>query len=379
MKITHVFILISSIVLLSSCTNDEAVNNLSSFSLNYPSNNEQEIVPGFQFRWEKSTNATRYELYIGNTSETNDIVLTDITDTLKTVNDLRYGKTYFWRVVALDNQGNSRSSSTSTFETKRNYTVMDASFYIPQLDRSRKISIYLPPNYNNESISYPVLYMHDGQAIFAAENDTLDEWEVDDTLDRLYQEIGFNLIVVGIDNNQQGNERTNEYSPWISTGNIIPSTAGLGGLGDEYVEFIVKTLKPYIDTTYRTLSDKKHTGIMGSSMGGLISCYAGLKYPDVFGKMGVYSPSFWFSEGGAYELANTNSKLVGDSKFYFLAGDSEATIIDFPKDVQKMIDIFIKNGISQDHIAKNIVVGGTHEVYLWRDGFEETIKWLFID
>ena len=256
---------------------------------------------------------------------------------------------------------------------KKNYFVLDNNYYMPQLDRSRKVSIYLPPDYENESINYPVLYIHDGQAVFDTEDYEYEEWEVDDTLDRLHQEIGLSLIVVAIDYNSEGYERLNEYSPWVNTGERFDFVDGLGGLGDEYIEFIVENLKPYIDQHYRTLSSGDNTIILGSSMGGLISCYAGLRYPDVFGNVGIYSPSFWFSEGGIFDLATTNVSLLGDNKFYFLAGGSESSTI--RQDMQKMVNVFMLNGISKKNIANVVVPNGTHEEYLWREGFEETIRW----
>jgi len=157
---------------------------------------------------------------------------------------------------------------------------------IPQLDnRERRIWVYLPPDYNQSNRRYPVLYMHDGQNLFDQATSFAGEWQVDETLERLFKEKGFAIIVVGIDNG--GERRIDEYSPWVN------SEYGRGGEGDAYVRFIVETLKPYIDSKYRTLPNE--TGIMGSSLGGLISIYAGFKYPEVFKYVGAMSPAFWFN------------------------------------------------------------------------------------
>src|SRR5690606_36165183 len=144
----------------------------------------------------------------------------------------------------------------------------------------------LPPDYETSAKYYPVLYMHDGQNLFDVRTSFSGEWKVDEHLDSLFLLGDPGCIVVGIDNG--GTNRINEYSPWVN-----PQYGG--GQGDQYIEFLIETLKPYIDQNYRTLPDAEHTGIMGSSMGGLISYYGGLTNQNVFGRIGAFSSSFWFS------------------------------------------------------------------------------------
>src|SRR5438132_769367 len=163
-------------------------------------------------------------------------------------------------------------------------SVLSDSFAMPQLGRRRRVWLYLPPGYARSQQRYPVLYLQDGQNVFDARTSFAGEWGVDETLDSLRALGDAGVIVVAVDNGQQ--RRFDEYSPW-------PNPQYGGGQGDGYVEFLVQTLKPYIDQHYRTLPDRFHTGIAGSSMGGLISLYAALKYPDVFGRVGVFSPAFW--------------------------------------------------------------------------------------
>ncbi|MDQ6763206.1 MAG: alpha/beta hydrolase-fold protein, partial [Bacteroidota bacterium] len=147
----------------------------------------------------------------------------------------------------------------------KNVKVMDTAFYIPQLGRSRRIWLYLPPGYFTSNKKYPVLYMHDGQNLFDEATSYAGEWGVDDFLDSMFSSGKKEVIVVGIDNGLQ--KRMNEYNPY--------SYGKFGtGEGDQYVDFLVKDLKPYIDKHYRTLANKKNTYIAGSSMGGLISLYA---------------------------------------------------------------------------------------------------------
>lgn len=244
-----------------------------------------------------------------------------------------------------------------------NITVLSEDFEMQELYTARRIWMYLPPDYDTSNKSYPVLYMHDGQNLFDTKTAYSGEWEIDETLNRLFKENKLELIVVGIDNG--GEKRMDEYSPWKH------QEYG-GGEGDDYLKFIVNTLKPYIDSTYRTLSDKYQTGIMGSSMGGLISFYAGLKYPDTFAKIGVFSPSFWFASE-SYEYATMHSKI--DSKMYFLVGEDEGGNMVY--DTEKMVQVMESNGFQKDHIYKKIVPKAQHNEHFWSTQFEQAVLWLY--
>lgn len=164
---------------------------------------------------------------------------------------------------------------------------------------ARNIDIWLPEGYDNKK-KYPVLYMHDGQMLFDGTNTwTKTSWEIDDVVTQLVAEQKMpNIIVVGIWSN--GNTRHGDYfpqKPFESLTNAqqskIFNAVRASGLplfdkkkaiqSDNYLKFIVKELKPYIDNTYPTLKDFKNTFIGGSSMGGLISMYAICEYPAVFG------------------------------------------------------------------------------------------------
>ena len=266
-------------------------------------------------------------------------------------------------------EDNTLKESTAT----KNVSILSEDFYIPQLDKKRRIWVYLPPNYDTSNKSYPVMYMHDGQNLFDNNTSYAGEWEVDETLNKLYQDKRFELIVIGIDN--AGEKRMDEYSPWKH------KEYG-GGEGDAYIDFVVKTLKPYVDNNYRTKSNQENTAIMGSSMGGLISFYATLQYPKVFGKSVVYSPSFWFSDQ-SFDLAK-NHRNLKNTKMYLLAGGKEgANNIAFNEisqtvmDMNKMVAILKEGGFSSDNIRTKVVPDGQHNEALWRDNFEEAILWLF--
>ncbi|PNQ75151.1 hypothetical protein C1T31_03170 [Hanstruepera neustonica] len=262
------------------------------------------------------------------------------------------------------------SKAVST--AKKNVTIISENFKIPQLQRERRVWIYLPPNYKSAKKSFPVVYMHDAQNVFDKTTSYSGEWEVDETLNKLFREKNLELIVVAIDNG--GDKRLDEYSPFKN-----PKYGG--GEGDAYLDFMVNTLKPYIDSHYNTLTDKKHTGIIGSSMGGLISHYAALKYPDVFGKIGVYSPAFWFApEIENYSKTHGNLK---DTKMYFLAGGKEGENVRFNeinqtvRDMNQMVELLKNQGFPAENITSKVVPEGKHNETLWRENFEETISWLF--
>jgi predicted alpha/beta superfamily hydrolase len=242
--------------------------------------------------------------------------------------------------------------------------VMDENFFMPQLDRTRRIWLYLPPGYETSGKSYPVLYMHDGQNLFDASTSFAGEWQVDETLNGLYGQ-GLEVpIVVGIDNG--GMNRIGEYTPW-------PHAVHGGGDGDLYVQFIIQTLKPHIDQNYRTLPGREHTGIMGSSLGALISHYAALQYPEVFSKAGLFSPSYWWS---ANVWPFTSEAGHQDAmRIYLMCGGQEGqgTI----NNMLAMRDTLLASGFSEDEVVSKIIPGGQHNENLWRQDFGEAYLWLF--
>jgi predicted alpha/beta superfamily hydrolase len=160
----------------------------------------------------------------------------------------------------------------------------------PQLDNQRDILVYLPPSYETGRHDYPVLYLHDGQNLFDAGTSFAGEWQVDETMEALSRQ-GLEAIIVGIPN--AGKDRMEEYSPFHQ-----PSHGG--GRGDQYLDFVVNTVKPLVEAEFRARPGREHTGIMGSSLGGLISLYAFFRHPEIFGFAGAMSPSFWFAGGAIY-------------------------------------------------------------------------------
>ncbi len=243
----------------------------------------------------------------------------------------------------------------------KNVKIIERSFFIPQLNRSRRIWIYLPDGYASSGKKYPVLYMHDGQNVFEDSTSFSGEWGVDEALDTLGKK-QVEIIVVAIDHG--GDERLNEYSPF--------DAARFGkGEGDLYVDFLVKTLRPYINKNYRTKRCFRHNYIAGSSMGGLISYYALLKYPNKWGGAGVFSPAFWIVP----QLKNVTDQKAKKikRKIYFYAGQQEG-----PEMVPDMLGVLKQlSRLSKAKMTTVIRAEGKHNEATWRNEFPLFYKWMF--
>ena len=232
----------------------------------------------------------------------------------------------------------------------KNVRVWDTAFAVPQLKRKRRIWVYLPESYDeNQNERYPVLYMHDGQNLFDDATSFSGEWGIDEFLDSTTLK---QCIVVGIDHG--GNRRLNEYNPYNN------KKYGKGE-GRRYVKFLAETLKPYIDKSFRTNTGKEHTFIAGSSMGGLISMFAVLEYPGLFGGVGVFSPAFWISGEKIFDDIRKKGKKV-NSRIYFYGGKMEGeTMI---PDMLKAADILKK--VSRSRISTVVREEGKHTEGQWR-------------
>lgn len=248
-------------------------------------------------------------------------------------------------------QGSTASPQISTF-----------TLAAPQLQTEKKIWLYLPKNYTFSSKKYPVLYMPDAQNLFDKKTAYSGEWNVDEKLDSLNAQV----IVVGI---EHGNEkRIEELTPF-------PHEKYGGGKANQYLEFVTQTLKPYIDKNYRTLTDKKNTIIIGSSLGGLTAYYATLKYTEVFGKAGVFSPAFWINKNDLLLYAQQNSKPK--AKYYFLCGDKEGDDNSMVNDMNTFFEWSqTHNPKTKKNLKKTIIKGGQHNEKLWRDNFVPAFLWL---
>ncbi len=252
-----------------------------------------------------------------------------------------------------------KQQKTST--ANKNVSIIETNFYIPQLKRYRRIWVYLPHSYASSRSRYPVLYMHDGQNVFEDSSSFAGEWGVDEAIDTLSKN-GREVIVVAVDNG--GDKRINEYSPF--------DMQRFGkGEGNQYVDFLVKTLRPYINRHYRTKKCGRHNYIAGSSMGGLISYYAILRDPKKWGGAGVFSPAFWIVPQLKKIVADKAGKLKG--KIYFYAGQQEG-----PEMVPDMLGVLEQmTRLSKASITTVIRSEGKHNEQTWRKEFPLFYKWMF--
>ena len=238
-------------------------------------------------------------------------------------------------------------------------TVTEFTIEAPQLGRNKTVWVYLPYNYGDSDKRYPVIYMHDGQHVFSHGESPKRDWFMEDKLNDLHSE----AIIIGIEHGGD-THRIDEMTPYSN------ETHG-GGHADDYLDFIINTLKPHVDSNYRTLTDKDHTTIFGSSVGGLISFYALLKFPDIFGNAGAFSPSFWFSHE-IFVLMESVQQI--DGRIYFMAGDHETSYM--VPDIDYMERLVLERVKDPKQVHKKIVHGGHHNAKLWRKEFKEAYLWL---
>lgn len=182
--------------------------------------------------------------------------------------------------------------------------------------RPRRLYVYLPRDYARSGRRYPVLYMFDGHNVFYDAHATYGKsWGMKEYLTRTR----LPLILVAIECNPEGNRRLNEYAPWDLE---IPELGRLEGLGRVTMDWMAGPLKEEIDRTYRTLPDRDHTLIAGSSMGGLMSLYAISAYNRVYSRAAALSPTLW-AGGPALHALLTGTALQKPTRVYLDLGTGE--------------------------------------------------------
>ncbi|NRF71476.1 alpha/beta hydrolase [Aquincola sp. S2] len=244
-----------------------------------------------------------------------------------------------------------------------NVQVLNPPLVIPGLERQRTLRLYLPPSYAQSERRYPVIYMHDGQNLFDDATSYAGEWGVDETLNQLARTSGFEAIVVGIDNGLD--KRMNELNPW-------PHPEHGAGEGDAYLNFIVEVVKPMIDRRLRTLPEARHTAILGSSMGGLISHYAIQRHPQVFGKAGIFSPAYWTAPL-VFAHAERHTPPPTARLYLYMGGREGRGMVD---DVQRMHAQLASRPYAPA-LTLRIVPKAEHNEAAWRQEFERAVRWLY--
>ena len=247
--------------------------------------------------------------------------------------------------------------------------VVSPAFYSPELKKSRRVVALLPYNYDTQTEKrYPVLYLQDAQNLFD-DKSPYGNWGIDKKLAVLAERGMGDIIVIAVDHG--GETRINEYLPPTKMPELGQSE------GRKYVKFLSKTLKPHIDAKFRTLTDRLHTGIGGSSMGGLISIYAGLIYPETFGRLMIFSPSLWAVQNAPFAAIRFFKPIP--TRIYAYAGDKEgSTVVPNVRNFQKAIQ---SQGFDDTKIGFKLVVdpNGLHNEKRWGEEFPKAVEWLFFN
>lgn len=262
------------------------------------------------------------------------------------------------------------------------YLEMQEHFlYVPYYQKMRRVRVLLPRDYHQQQTErYPVLYMHDGQNVFySKESYSGYSWKIIPTIKK-HREFP-PMIIVGIDNAET--ERLNEYAPWQTDTSTDSEIQKVGGLGAEYAKWVVESVKPFIDHTYRTKPSQENTLLAGSSMGGIITAYMGAVYPHIFGYLGVFSLASWFSESAFLQFIH-HHPLDKNSKVFIQVGTNEGDEVDsaFIANMnQTYIDCslryyqgLLRTGHPLDHIRLRIMANEIHHEMYWANHFVEFLQ-----
>lgn len=254
---------------------------------------------------------------------------------------------------------------------------------VPFTGRKRRVRVLLPKGYEeNTETTYPVVYFHDGQnVLYSKEAFSGHSWKIIPTIKR-NPDIT-KMIIVAIDND--GAERMHEYAAWKFSEMGIPGVQ-FGGKGTLYAEFVMDVVKPFIDQTYRTKSDKAHTAMIGSSLGGNITQFMGLAYQDQIGCLGVFSSANWLHQE-AFDRYIERQNLDKDQRVYIYVGTEEADDTDKTLMAGNIKQSYINSsltyyrqliagGIDLDNIALEVVSGAVHNEEAWAAYLPDCLRFL---
>ncbi|HEL1767627.1 TPA: alpha/beta hydrolase [Streptococcus suis] len=249
--------------------------------------------------------------------------------------------------------------------------------------RKRRVRVLLPKGYEeNTETTYPVVYFHDGQnVLYSKEAFSGHSWKVIPTIKR-NPDIA-KMIIVAIDND--GAERMHEYAAWKFSEMGIPGIQ-FGGKGTLYAEFVMDVVKPFIDQEYRTKSDKAHTAMIGSSLGGNITQFMGLAYQDQIGCLGVFSSANWLHQE-AFDRYIERQNLDKDQRVYIYVGTEEADDTDKTLMAGNIKQAYINSsltyyrqliagGVGLDNIALEVVSGAVHNEEAWAAYLPDCLRFL---
>jgi predicted alpha/beta superfamily hydrolase len=246
-----------------------------------------------------------------------------------------------------------------------------AAFKSALLAADRDLVVYVPPGYERDAARrYPVLYLQDGQNLFDAATAFVpgQYWRVNDTADALIEAgVIEPLIIVGVYNT--GPRRIVEYTP------TRDRRQRAGGHADLYGRLLVEELKPFVDREYRTLTDAPHTGLGGSSLGALASLYIGLRYPTIFGKLAVLSPSVWWDNRMILRAVRKARPEPRPSIWLDIGtGEGGKTL----RDARQLRDELVRSGwVLGSNLAYVEIPGAGHNEAAWAERVGPVLHFLF--
>jgi predicted alpha/beta superfamily hydrolase len=231
----------------------------------------------------------------------------------------------------------------------------------------RRLTLYTPMSYGEEGRRYPVVYLQDDGEVMEHSLNYLEHLFITKELPE--------LIFVGI----TPHDRNHEYTPWPSPA-LMPGRPDFGGGGGEYLKELVGRIKPYVDSRYHTLPGPEHTGLLGCSFGGLISLYGSYLYPDVFGRIGLISASFWYE--GIVNYIRGQSRTMPEQRIYMYVGELEGL---YKTNLQKQMvpqsrlahELLLEQGFSKETLRFETNPIGTHDSVFFSQQLPHALHWLF--
>lgn len=236
--------------------------------------------------------------------------------------------------------------------------VLKREIVIPELtgDKKRRLYIYLPEDYETSGKRYPVLYMFDGQNVFFDEDASFGKSM---GMNDYMQLTNTPLIICAVQSNTEGHERLSEYAP---VDFVYGPVGEIKAKGDVYMNWLVKTLKPFIDKEFRTLPEREHAAISGTSMGGLMALYGACVFGHVFKKAACLSASVWIAPEKILSVLK-NGNIKKDAVVYIDYGSKEMKNHRESREALMRVTEFLME--KDVNVTLRIIPGGTHSEESW--------------
>ncbi|PHI21285.1 hypothetical protein CEQ90_02475 [Lewinellaceae bacterium SD302] len=245
-----------------------------------------------------------------------------------------------------------------------NVTVLKDSILIDYQNEKRTVHLYLPPGYFEDSITYPVIYMLDGDGSFSDLVSQAPEWQVDEVIDSTVAAGGPAAIVIGI---PSAEDRDAEYTPWVNDDN--PDAHG-----EAFIDWLVNDFKPWVDTNFRTQPARAATGVGGISRSGMMAYYTMMSHPETFGIGLIQSPSMWVDEERLLAMDDPANGWGEDTRVFVSVGELEAPMV---PQAQGVYDKFAAAGLRKDdQLRMHVFEGLGHWHLTWRKSFRMAYPWI---